>query len=247
MTIKAEDFVLNQNIRPEDIDYRNAAELANYLDSIAALTNKCFTVFDYYKNEYYYISQNTDFFCHKKGFEKKGYQFLINHSDEEDIVLMHFIQQRAFRFLQKIEPKERIKYIFSVYVRMVCNGMKYDTNYSVKPQLLDRKGNIWLSLAVLEKTDKYIRPHVRNFETGEIHYFKPLDTSDLKSYTKPLTKQEHLVLTCMAEGLSCKNICNKLKIVESTYKTHRRAIYKKLGADTKLCAINKAFVYGIIK
>jgi DNA-binding CsgD family transcriptional regulator len=247
MKIKPEDFILKQNIRREDIDYKNAEELVKHIKSMESMLEKCFTVFDYYRNEFYYISPNTPYFAVSDGLQNKAYQFLIENTDREDIVLMHNIQQRAFRFLQKAEANERTNYVFTVYVRMNAYGGRMDTIYKVKAQILDKKGNIWLSLAVLDKTEKYIRPQVVHIKTGEKHFFKPMPLSEFKSYTDKLSKQELLVLKLMAEGFNSNELCEKLKIKAPTYKRHRSWIYRKLGADTKLSALNRAFVYGIIQ
>jgi DNA-binding CsgD family transcriptional regulator len=247
MKIKPEDFILKQNILREDIDYKVAEGLLKHTKSMESLLDKCFTIFDYYRNEFYYISPNTPFFSVTGSLQKQSYQFLIENSDNEDIVLMHNIQQRAFKFLQKTEVHERSNYVFSVYVRMICQGKKVETIYRVKAEVLDKKGNIWLSLAVLDKTDKYIRPQVIHILTGEKHFFKPMPLSEFKSYTHKLSKKELLVLNLMAEGLNSIESCEKLQIKTPTYKRHRSGIYRKLGTDSKLSALNRAFVYGIIK
>ncbi len=243
MTIKAEDFILKQGIKMEDIDYQQAEELVRQIKIFELISQQCYTVFDYYKNEFYYITEGTDFFSPKFHLGNQSYNLLIDNFDEEDLVLMQSIQKRAFQFLQNQNEIERTKFIFSVIVRMNCNGKKVDTNYRVKPQLLDKKGNIWLSLAVLAKAEVFTKPQVINIETKELHLYKPLKVDDLIKHTK----QEVQILQYMSNGLSEEKICSKLKIKSPTYKRHRRNIYNKLGADTKLSAINRAFIFGMIK
>ena len=246
LEIIPEDFILPQNIQRECIDYEKANHLVKQINDVAMLSGKCFTIFDYYANEFLYISENSLFFTSKKASGTKGYQFLIENFDEEDIYLMHRMQQRAYAFLLKQEITQRINFIFSLNARIKINDEKIDTIYRVKPQLLDKKGNIWLSLATIERTNKFTKSQVCNIETGEVHFFKPLKITDFKNYTEHLTIQELRILNFMANGETQMAICNKLQIKEPTYKRHRAEIYRKLGAESKIGAINRAFVYGII-
>ncbi len=153
--------------------------------------------------------------------------------------MMHSIQQRAFIFLLKQPITERTKYIFYINVGLVNNGEQIDTLFKVKPQILDKKGNVWLSLSVLEKTNKFTRPQVRHLETNEIIYFKPIKNKELEKSINKLSKQEMVILKFIATGMSSSKICDELIIKEPTYKRHRREIYKKLGANSKISAVNK--------
>ncbi|MDF1548811.1 MAG: helix-turn-helix transcriptional regulator [Bacteroidales bacterium] len=246
MKIKHEDFILPQKISREDIDYKEADILVKQIRDLSKLTGKCFTIFDYYKNEFLFISDNSPFFINAKSYEKKGYQFLIEHSYMEDIFLMQQIQNRAYAFLLKQEINQRTNFIFSLNVRMLGEKNKIDTLYRVKPQLLDKKGKVWLSLATIEHTTKFIKPEVYNIETGEINLFKPLKITEFKTYNENLTNQELLILSLMANADSQPIICKHLNIKEPTYKRHRAEIYRKLGVNSKISAINKAYIYGLI-
>ncbi len=55
-----------------------------------------------------------------------------------------------------------------------------------------------------------------------------------------LTTREQQVLIEVAEGLSNREIGNRLKIAEGTVKRHLRRIFAKLGAVSRVDAINKA-------
>ncbi len=56
------DFILNQNINKNDIDYDVAQKLVKQINDLSQLTGKFFTIFDYFKNQYYYISDSPVFF-----------------------------------------------------------------------------------------------------------------------------------------------------------------------------------------
>jgi LuxR family maltose regulon positive regulatory protein len=63
---------------------------------------------------------------------------------------------------------------------------------------------------------------------------------------EPLSEREIDILTCLAEGLSNREIAHRLTISLSTVKTHTRNIYNKLGVNSRTQAIAQARAWGII-
>jgi len=61
-----------------------------------------------------------------------------------------------------------------------------------------------------------------------------------------LSKRELEVLGCMAEGLSNRETARRLVIEISTVKRHINSIFGKLGASSRVQAINKAKENGIL-
>jgi DNA-binding NarL/FixJ family response regulator len=61
-----------------------------------------------------------------------------------------------------------------------------------------------------------------------------------------LTAREHQVLQCFERGLADKQIANELGVALSTVKTHARAIYAKLDATSRTCALHKARLMGLV-
>jgi len=81
--VNLKDFILDQNIDESDIDYKIAEQLANQMHYMSQLTGKFFTIFDYFKNKYYYISESNDFFsglCRK---ELPGYELFVKELIEK--------------------------------------------------------------------------------------------------------------------------------------------------------------------
>jgi DNA-binding CsgD family transcriptional regulator len=244
--IKPEEFYLPQSFNEDQLNSEVAEDLVKTVCDISNLSDKCYTIFDYCKKEFIYISANSDLFNIKRNNQKKGYNYLIDNFDNEDVFLMLQFQKKAYRFLLTQKLEERVKYVFSMVVRIKSTKGEVDVIYKVKPQVLDKKGNIWLSIATLEKTNKYILPQVRNIETDQIHFFKPSDINRQLKHSFQLTKQEQKVLTLLAEGLLPSNICTELNIKEPTYKRHRAEIYRKLDVNNRIKAINKAYYLGIL-
>lgn len=52
-----------------------------------------------------------------------------------------------------------------------------------------------------------------------------------------LTQREQEIISILSQGLSCKQIAEKLKISDRTVQTHLSHIYKKLGVNSRLGAV----------
>lgn len=61
-----------------------------------------------------------------------------------------------------------------------------------------------------------------------------------------LTHREIEVLNVASEGLTSRQIGRRLGLQERTVTTHLSRIYKKLGADSRVAAINQAAMWGLI-
>ncbi|WP_216651308.1 response regulator [Actinomadura litoris] len=66
------------------------------------------------------------------------------------------------------------------------------------------------------------------------------------NYPEVLTERELEVLTLVSKAMSNRQISRRLTIAEGTVKRHLGAIFAKLGARTRLEAVNKAIAGGII-
>jgi LuxR family maltose regulon positive regulatory protein len=56
----------------------------------------------------------------------------------------------------------------------------------------------------------------------------------------PLTEREQAVMGLLGRSLSVSQIARELFLSENTVKTHRRAIYRKLGVNSREEAIRRA-------
>ncbi|OFW78537.1 MAG: hypothetical protein A2Z48_03245 [Actinobacteria bacterium RBG_19FT_COMBO_70_19] len=61
-----------------------------------------------------------------------------------------------------------------------------------------------------------------------------------------LTEREREVLTVAAEGLTAREIGERLGVRERTVTTHLGRIYSKLGVGTRVAAIRVATVSGLV-
>ena len=65
-------------------------------------------------------------------------------------------------------------------------------------------------------------------------------------WIEPLSNRETEVLQLIGEGLSNKEIANRLFLAQSTVKVHTRNIYNKLGIHNRINAVSKAKALGIL-
>jgi hypothetical protein len=175
----------------------------------------CYTAFDYYKNQFYYISENTPYFKAKENNGKNAYEFLLDNTSLEDVFIMHCIHQRALKFIMNQTVEDRAKYSFTFNIKMLVDGQKMDTTYKIKPEILDKKGNVWISLASLEPAKTFNRPQVKHLISGEGHFFKSLPKDRLKDVLSPT---ELKILSYLAVGDSYERICRQVNLKMTSIK-----------------------------
>jgi DNA-binding CsgD family transcriptional regulator len=64
---------------------------------------------------------------------------------------------------------------------------------------------------------------------------------------EPLTRREREILQLMSEGLSNKQIADRLWLSVETVKSHVSAVYAKLGADSRAHAVAIAFRHDLLR
>lgn len=134
----------------------------------------------------------------------------------------------------------RIRNAVGVYVRAV-------EQYSVLE--LDKKGNVWLSLSMLD-----VSPDQDIFQPVKTHLLNVKDNSIvsiLELYAEhqefELTPQELKILQLIKEGFLSKEISEQLFISKHTVNTHRQRILKKLDVANSMEAVKKASSLGFLR
>lgn len=82
---------------------------------------------------------------------------------------------------------------------------------------------------------------------GEFSRLSQLQTAVSTVDTGPLTEREYEVLREIANGLSNKEIADKLFISEKTVKNHITSIYRKLDVPDRTTAVVKAVKMGLVE
>jgi DNA-binding NarL/FixJ family response regulator len=85
------------------------------------------------------------------------------------------------------------------------------------------------------------------FERG--FYFPPeaVESAEAKPRPRLLTERETAALHALASGKVNKQLAGVLGVTESTFKTYLRAIYRKLGARTRVEAVSRARELGLLE
>jgi LuxR family transcriptional regulator, maltose regulon positive regulatory protein len=93
----------------------------------------------------------------------------------------------------------------------------------------------------------YVRKLLAAFPSEAPKQTPALKQQDADSeWVEPLSDREIEVLQLIGEGLSNKEIANRLFLAQSTVKVHTRNIYNKLGIHNRINAVTKAKALGIL-
>ena len=101
---------------------------------------------------------------------------------------------------------------------------------------------IWLTLKVSKPKTKTIIVEKPIYVTAE----KDFTPNEAEIENLAISKRELEVLQLMANGLSNKEIADKLFVSLNTIKTHSSKVYEKLEVKRRTQAVEKAKKYGII-
>ncbi|HEX4306107.1 MAG TPA: response regulator transcription factor [Solirubrobacterales bacterium] len=85
------------------------------------------------------------------------------------------------------------------------------------------------------------------FEGRTSFGFEDLDETSLRDVMPPLTRQESRVLVLLNRGLRFKQIALSLGISEATVKGYARAVFNKLGVNSRAEAVYEARSQGLLE
>lgn len=99
---------------------------------------------------------------------------------------------------------------------------------------------IWFGVRLARGREVVVVKEVRVPEGGPF----VLDTEKLEELG--ITRREHEILGLIAEGLSNREIGEKLFVSENTVKTHSSRLFVKLGVNRRVQAVQKGRELGLI-
>jgi len=102
-------------------------------------------------------------------------------------------------------------------------------------------------LTKIRDVDEFTDGLAKLFECG--FFFPPEAAESTQPQQRParLTEREVAALNALASGKVNKQLAEILGVAESTFKSHLRAIYRKLGVRTRLEAVGRARQLGLIQ
>ncbi len=99
---------------------------------------------------------------------------------------------------------------------------------------------IWLGLRITGRQERIVVKEVVAPEG------KPFVTNESKREDLGITRRELEILELIAQGMSNREIAEKLFISENTVKTHSRRVFDKLGARRRTQAVQMGKEFGLL-
>lgn len=171
------------------------------------------------------------------------------HPDDLDFV----IKAEAFLtrfFHEKIGREKLLSYKISYNLRSkITDGSYVLFNHQALMLTLDESGGYGKSLNINTRIDHISK--VNNYKVSLIGLygepsFMGIGLDDSMEHAEPYSKREMDVIKLLAEGLSSKEIGNKLFISEETVRTHRKNILVKTGYKNTAQLISGCIRQGLI-
>ena len=175
---------------------------------------------------------------------------------EEDLALYNKkIFPDRLKILQQIPAREHSKYVFSYNFRLKNKSGNYVTllqrNCFIKS---DNNGSPLLSFGMVMNVSHYVKenPVIQVVEKADTeNYFLPAEPISKKAYylheeDSLLTNREKEVLLWLTDGLTSKQVADKLFISEHTVINHRKNMMLKTGVSNVSELISFALKTAII-
>jgi DNA-binding CsgD family transcriptional regulator len=190
-----------------------------------------------------------------ENFINGGLAFTMENYHKTDLrVFNEQIFPDRLSFLKRISPAEHSNYIFSYNFRIRNKEKNYSNilqrNCFIKS---DDKGNPLMSLGMVINVDHYKSesPVIQLVDKLSSHPNESPQTVYKKAFylheeDKLFTKREKEVLLCVADGLTSREIADKLFISENTIINHRRNMQEKSNTSNAAGLVGFALRQGII-
>lgn len=233
-----------------ELDYSLLDNHTRFLDRLDVLEHSSYSVFDLHKMEHVYLSSSFERIMqyNRKEALEEGNSFFDNRVHPEDLTesLSNGIRMMKFAYQQPIENRRDFKLINQYRVR---NGQGDYIRVIEQFQVLELcpKGNIWLSLCVLDHSPNQdlqapFESCLLNIATGKIVEFD----DPVPHETPSLSPRETEVLNMISQGKISKQIAEELYISVHTVNTHRQRIISKLNVQNTASALRYAGELGLI-
>jgi DNA-binding CsgD family transcriptional regulator len=246
-------FNLVQPFVESELDYGIAENFAASLRHLSSMSNMCFWIFDYFRNNFYYISENTDFFKKEDRLTvmENGYDYFIKNTHPNDILYLLSIHKAAWTFIRNLpadRPMTDYKICYTIRLRDV-EGNFVPVNQQVKPIATDPRGNGWLSMGLFEIDHSNLTylPYIIHTNTGEKTILGDISQKNLVNIPPILSEREIELLEYISKNMNQKDIASKLCISLNTLQGHRKSLYRKLMANNKANALKNAYHMGLFK
>lgn len=226
--------------RPLQQDYLEAVK------AFARLTYESIYVINYETMTFEYVSENPLFLCGYSSAEVMalGYEFYFKNVPEDDLTLLHTINEAGFDFFESLPGEDKMQYSITYdFYLLNRDGKKILINHKLTPLLLTREKKMWKSMCIVSISHHKSPGNVCIHKQGAdaIWELDPNHKAWRKSEKPKLTKREIEVLHLHAQGLSIQEIAEKVSVTPDTVKYYRRQIFDRLNVST----ITEALSYAV--
>lgn len=247
---KSDDFFIEENeiTYIPDEDYESLALYEQLLETFALTTYRTIYVIDYYRRNFFYVSDNPLFLCGMKAGKVKemGYEFYIRQVPEYDLPLLLEINKAGFLFTQRIPAEHLREYTLSYDFHIKQpSGQAMLINHKITPLRLTKEGKVWLTFCSVSLSSRTTSGNLEIMRKG--HNARWI--YDLKNRRWKESKETGLkdiekdVLTLSAQGYTANEIAERLYKSVDTIKSYKRALFEKLDVNN----ISEAISYAINK
>jgi DNA-binding CsgD family transcriptional regulator len=247
-----EKFIHLQEFDQKVLNYENFEEYKKILSEVYKLGRQFHWMFDYAKLCFFYISESDNIFPNREFAYKPGmgYQCLVDNSHPDDVLYMLNIQKAALDFLFRKKPGKRLNYKFLYKMRVLTKSGDYiPFNFQIKVAANDDKGNLWLSLAQGEpsQSERFFKPLIINTIGKDSIIIPDIKHSEMEYSMPKFTEREIEMVKLLAKNKNIDEICSVLQISLSTFKFHRKNLFKKLNVTNSYIAVENARLLGLLK
>jgi len=244
-------FILQQKFKSKSLNYPSLKKYKQVIAELDSFTNQFYWMFDYYKNCFYYITENTSLFPKRENAftPGMGYQCLIDNTHPNDVAYLLEIQKVAFSFFFSQKTEDRLNSKFAFKMRILTKWGDYiPVVFRIKVGFLDKEGNLWISLAsgTPSQSEKFFHPLITSTLDQKVLYTPDIKHSTMDYNYPNLSPMETKVIHLMAKNKSTEEICAEFKFTPGMCKKHKIKLFKKLNATNIPVAIENARLLGII-
>ena len=245
-------FILDQSIDKNNLDYNIAEHYAFVLQQLESMSRQCMWIFDYYQNNFYYLSRNTNFFKNKDHslVSENGYDYFIRNTHPDDVLYVLSIQKSVWNFLKNLKIDDLITdYRVAFTMRMQNSAGQYVlVSLQVKIIASDGYNNIWLGLGIIEEINKQLAylPYIENTVSGKRIVLDNPAKQKHEFVAPSLSERELRLLNYLADDFTQLEIANLMNISLHTLKNHRKRLYRKLHAINKREVLKNAYYLRLI-
>ncbi len=225
-------------------DYQLTQPYVAAAKAIARLSCQSVYIFDYFKNEFLYLSDHPLFLCGQKveHVKRQGFDFFINYLPLPEVQMLAKIHAAGFRFFNALSNEEKLHHSISYNFHLLHKSGEILVNQKITPVLLDKIGGIWLVLGMVSMASENNTGNVEIIKSGALtRHLYDFDRDEWKPEQHCfVTSREKEIILLSAQGLTNKDISYKLSLSEAAIKFHKSKLFKKLGVSNMVEVISFA-------